>query len=67
LQGYTLSPTEAAYFAGLFDGEGNVNVAQYWKLNKKMGKKYLCWRIAMEIAMTDKEQLNGVAIHLVVI
>ena len=42
------------YFAGLFDGEGTVNVAQYWKPNKKMGKKYLCWRIAMEIAMTDK-------------
>jgi hypothetical protein len=47
-----------AYFAGLFDGEGTVNIAQYWKLNKKMNKKYLCWRIAMEIAMTDKETIK---------
>ena len=46
------------YFAGLFDGEGTVNVAQYWKPNKKMNKRYLCWRIAMEIAMTDKETVK---------
>ena len=46
------------YFAGLFDGEGTVNVAQYWKPNKKMGRRYLCWRIAIEIAMTDKETVQ---------
>ena len=27
------------YFAGLFDGEGTVNVAQYWKPNKKVNKR----------------------------
>ena len=41
-----------AYAAGLFDGEGNVNYAQY-KCRKPNGKIYLKWNIAMEIAMTD--------------
>jgi len=41
-----------AYAAGLFDGEGNINYAQY-KCNKPNGKVYLKWNVAMEVAMTD--------------
>ena len=40
------------YAAGLFDGEGNINYAQY-KCKKPNGKFYLKWNIAMEIAMAD--------------
>ena len=40
------------YAAGLFDGEGNINYAQY-KCNKPNGKTYLKWNVAMEVAMTD--------------
>ena len=35
------------YAAGLFDGEGNINYAQY-KCNKPNGKTYLKWNVAME-------------------
>lgn len=41
-----------AYLAGLFDGEGNVTYKKYWA-NKPHGR-YKCWRIQMEIVMTDK-------------
>jgi|TARA_B100000073_G_scaffold346821_1_gene359247 hypothetical protein len=41
-----------AYAAGLFDGEGNINYAQY-KCKKPNGKIYLKWNVGMEIAMTD--------------
>ena len=41
-----------AYFAGLFDGEGNITYKKYWA-NKPKGR-YKCWRIQMEIVMTDK-------------
>jgi len=41
-----------AYAAGLFDGDGNINYAQY-KCKKPNGKIYLKWNVAMEIAMSD--------------
>ena len=41
-----------AYAAGLFDGEGNINYAQY-KCKNPNGKTYLKWNVAMEVAMTD--------------
>ena len=41
-----------AYLAGLFDGEGNITYKKYWA-NKPHGR-YKCWRIQMEIVMTDK-------------
>ena len=42
---------DAAYIAGLFDGEGSVTYKKY-KEKKKNGT-YDCWRIVMEISMTD--------------
>ena len=41
-----------AYAAGLFDGEGSINYAQY-KCKKPNGKIYMKWNVAMEVAMSD--------------
>ena len=46
------------YAAGLFDGEGNINYAQY-RCKKSNGKIYLKWNISMEIAMTDLECIKN--------
>ena len=43
-----------AWCAGLFDGEGNVNYAQY-KVHKTGGKK---WNVGMEIAMVHLETIH---------
>ncbi len=47
--------TDKAYIAGLFDGEGTITYKKY-KEKKKNGT-YDCWRISMEIAMTDRSVL----------
>ncbi len=47
-----------AYAAGLFDGEGNINYAQY-KCKKSTGKTYLKWNVAMEIAMADLDCIKN--------
>ena len=46
-----MNATDAAYIAGLFDGEGSITYNKY-KEKKKTGT-YNCWRISMEISMTD--------------
>ena len=45
-----MNATDAAYIAGLFDGEGSITYKKY-KEKKKTGT-YNCWRISMEISMT---------------
>ena len=50
-----MTEAEAAYIAGLFDGEENITYKKY-KEKKKNGI-YDCWRISMEIAMTDRSVL----------
>ena len=45
---------DRAYLAGLFDGEGTVMYKKYWEYKRNKNKKYKCWRISMEVAMTDK-------------
>mgnify|MGYP003681515598 FL=1 len=50
-----MTEAEAAYIAGLFDGEGTITYKKY-KEKKKNGI-YDCWRISMEIAMTDRSVL----------
>ena len=54
-----MNQEEAAYIAGLFDGEGTVTYKKYFERKKKGNKvnKYNCWRISMEVAMTDKSVL----------
>ena len=54
-----MTSEEAAYIAGLFDGEGTITYKKYFERKKKgnVVNKYNCWRISMEIAMTDKSVL----------
>ena len=50
------------YLAGLFDGEGCVTYKKYWDRKRKdRPRKYLCWRIQMEIVMTDKKTIQWCA------
>lgn len=43
--------------AGLFDGEGSVNYAQY-KCKQPNGKTSLKWNVGMEISMTHLETIH---------
>jgi hypothetical protein len=54
-----MKETDAAYIAGLFDGEGSVTYKKYRERKKKGNNVnyYNCWRIVMEIAMTDQSVL----------
>ena len=56
--------SEAAYIAGLFDGEGSLQYRKAWEKKKKhKGEGYRkthAWRINMEIAMTDESVINWV-------
>ena len=51
---------DIAYIAGIFDGEGSLTYKKY-KERRKKGNKinyYDCWRIAMEVSMTDKNTIE---------
>ena len=54
-----MTEVEAAYIAGLFDGEGTITYKKYPERKKKGNKvnTYNCWRISMEVAMTDQSVL----------
>ena len=45
--------TDAAYIAGLFDGEGCITYKQYMRKRKHQKKAYPTWSIRMEMSMTD--------------
>ena len=49
-----MTETEAAYIAGLFDGEGCVTYKKYMKKRTKKEKAYSTWSIELEISMTDQ-------------
>ena len=52
---------EAAYIAGLFDGEGCVTCKQKpTKRSDRGGKVYNQWYIRCEIALTDKDVITGI-------
>jgi len=53
-----ISIADAAYIAGLFDGEGSVDFAK--RTEKKRGKAYKVQRILMRIEMTDESVLRWV-------
>jgi hypothetical protein len=59
--GVDMKETDAAYIAGLFDGEGSLYFARRKEKKKKHnGKGYrysMSQRISMEITMTDKSVL----------
>jgi len=54
----TMNISDAAYIAGLFDGEGSVDFAK--RKEKKRGKIYTVQRILMRIEMTDEPVLRWV-------
>ena len=49
-----MESNEAAYIAGLFDGNGCVTYKRQMKKRGKDKKAYPTWNIRMEISMTDK-------------
>ena len=57
-----ISETDVSYIAGLFDGEGCVQVKRYKEKKKKhKGPGYRtanCIRISMEVAMTDESVIH---------
>ena len=57
-----MKDNDAAYLAGLFDGEGSVYYKKTkQKKHKRPGKPvHNVWVIRLEIAMTDKEVLEWV-------
>ena len=63
-----MKETDAAYIAGLFDGEGSLYFARRKEKKKKhKGKGYrysMSQRISMEITMTDKSVLLLSLIHI---
>ena len=50
--------SDAAYIAGLFDGEGSIEFKK--RKEKKRSGTYNCMRISMEISMTDQSVLRWV-------
>ena len=57
---------DAAYIAGLFDGEGCVTYKHRMKKRGEDKKAYPTWDIRMEINMTDKSVIQWVHETLVV-
>ena len=55
-----ISDTEAAYIAGLFDGEGNIYYKKVMKRRRPVEKAYPTWEVRMEISMTEKSIVKWV-------
>ena len=53
-----MTENDAAYIAGLFDGEGSIDFTK--RKEKKRSGTYDCRRISMEISMTDESVLRWV-------
>ena len=56
-----ISEVDAAYIAGLFDGEGSITYKQYHEKKKKKDgstRTAFAWRIIMEISMTDESVIR---------
>ena len=50
-----MNTNDAAYIAGLFDGEGSIYYKKLLVKKKNKKKSYHTWQIRMELSMTDKE------------
>ena len=59
-----ISETDAAYIAGLFDGEGSISYKQYMRQKPHNKNPYPIWQIRIEISMTDKSVLNWLHLTL---
>ena len=52
-----ISDVNAAYIAGLFDGEGHIQYKQYMRQRRNNEKPYPTWSVRMEVSMTHKSVL----------
>ena len=56
-----MNVSDAAYIAGLFDGEGCVQYKKYCDSKRKdRPKRYKVWRISLEMSMTDESVIRWV-------
>ena len=56
-----MSPIDASYIAGLFDGEGCAQYKQYLDTKRKnRPRRYKVWRVSMEMSMTDEMVIRWV-------
>ena len=55
-----ISIADAAYIAGLFDGEGSIQYKQIMKKRGKDKKAYPTWEVRMEINMTDRSIIQWI-------
>ena len=55
-----MKDSEIAYLAGLFDGEGSVMYKQYLEKRKNRPNPMFCWRIRLDVAMTDKNTIKHI-------
>ena len=55
-----MNTNDAAYIAGLFDGEGSVTYKQYMRKRRHNEKAYPTWSIVLEISMTDEAVIRWV-------
>jgi hypothetical protein len=55
-----MKDSEIAYLAGLFDGEGSVMYKQYLEKRKNRPNPTFCWRIRLDVAMTDKDTIKHI-------
>jgi hypothetical protein len=59
-RGVPTDDMKIAYIAGLFDGEGSVMYKQYLEKRKNRPNPSLCWRIRLDVAMTDKDTIKHI-------
>jgi len=55
-----INDVDAAYIAGLFDGEGNIYYKQIMVKRGKDKKAYPTWQIRMEISMTERSIIHWI-------
>ena len=55
-----MNETDAAYIAGLFDGEGNIYHKKVMKKRRPIEKAYPTWEVRMEISMTERSIVKWV-------
>ena len=55
-----MKKSDAAYLAGLFDGEGCITYKQKMKQRRPVEKAYPTWEVRMEISMTERSIVKWV-------
>lgn len=56
-----LTESQAAYFAGLIDGEGSLFLSKHRTSGKKMSRRGFNWAPKLQVGMTDTEGIELLA------